>query len=406
MAAYIFRTIDRTGAAQHVTLDAASEHDAIEMLKQRGLILLGRDTPRRLDIRALLAMEIGSTSRLSQSQLTNFTREIASMLRAGLDLERSLRFASEMASSAKMRVIIERLRDQVRDGAPLARAVANEPASFPPLYVGLIRAGEEAGSLANTLERLAELWERNRSLRGSIMASLTYPVFLLITAIGAIFFLLTNVLPEFVPIFVQNGVQLPRSTAFLLAIGSFFAQGWPYLLLAIGALIVVGRAVLRQPGPRLQVDYWLLATPVMGNVLRDMIAARFNRTLGTLLENGVALVPALAIVEQVMLNRAAALALRAATEGARRGQGLARGLETAKILPVRTIHLIRLGEETGQLGAMALRAAAIHEERARQGVERLVSLMVPLITIAMGAAIGFIVASLLLAMLGLNALAH
>ncbi|WP_287994713.1 type II secretion system F family protein, partial [Acidiphilium sp.] len=239
-----------------------------------------------------------------------------------------------------------------------------------------------------------------------IMASLTYPALLLIAAIGAIGFLLTDVLPEFVPIFAENGVKLPGSTRLLLALGHGCAVGWPYaLVLAIlGGLGL--RALLHRPGPRLSVDGMLLRLPVAGALLREAVAARLTRTLGVLLTNGVALVPALAIVQEVIGNRAAAAAIAGATEAARRGAGLARGLESAGLLPIRAIHLLRLGEETGQLGPMALRAAAIHEERTRLGVEKLVALLVPAITVAMGAAIGFIVSSLLLAMLGLDQLAR
>jgi len=405
MLTFTYRTIDRTGAESRTTIEAASEAEAIASLKQRGLILLGPDRAGRFDLRALLATEIGGV-RLSASERADFTRELASMLGAGLDLERSLRFAGEIASSARMRRIVEALRDRVRDGDSLAKALGAEAASFPRLYIGLVRAGEESGSLAGTLENLAELLEASRSLRSSIIASLTYPALLLVAAVGAIGFLLTNVLPEFVPIFAENGVKLPESTRILLAIGHGCAVGWPYAL----AVLVIGgvgvRWLLRRAGPRLWFDGALLRLPIAGRLLREALAARFTRTLGALLSNGVALVPALAIVQEVIGNRAAVAAVAVATEAARRGKGLARGLESARLLPVRTIHLLRLGEETGQLGEMALRAAAIHEERTRLGVEQLVALLVPAITVAMGAAIGFIVASLLLAMLGLNALAH
>lgn len=405
MLTFSYRTIDRSGTESRTTIEAVCEPDAIATLKQRGLILLGPDRAARFDLQALLSTEIGG-GRLSASERANFTRELASMLAAGLDLERSLRFACEIASSARMRRIVEALRDRVRDGSSLAKALTAEAASFPRLYIGLVRAGEESGSLAGTLENLAELLEASRSLRSSIIASLTYPVLLLVAAVGAIGFLLTSVLPEFVPIFAENGVRLPESTRILLAVGHACAVGWPYGL----AMMVLGgfgvRWLLRRAGPRMWFDGALLHLPIAGGLLREALAARFTRTLGALLSNGVALVPALAIVQEVIGNRAAMAAVAVATEAARRGKGLASGLESARLLPVRTIHLLWLGEETGQLGAIALRAAAIHEERTRLGVEQLVALLVPAITVAMGAAIGFIVASLLLAMLGLNALAH
>ncbi len=406
MPDFVFRVIDRAGAPARLAIDAASEAEAIETIKRRGLILLGTAPRRGASLLALLNRDIGGAPRLGADALADFTRELAAMLGAGLDLERALRFAAGTAATPRVRAIILAICDKVRDGAALWRALGHEPRSFPPFYVGLVRAGEESGALAATLEDLAELLERNRSLRAAMIAGLTYPALLALAATGAIVFLLTNVLPEFVPIFAENGVPLPATTRLLLTIGQACAASWPYAL-ALFALAIPGiRLLLARPAPRLRFDRLVLRLPLLGALLREALAARFTRTLGTLLGNGVALVPAMAIVQNVIGNRAAARAIATAADAARHGKGLAAGLAAARLMPERTVQLLRLGEETGQLGRMALRAAAIHEERARLGVQKLVSLLVPAITILMGGAIGFIVASLLLAMLGLDALAH
>jgi general secretion pathway protein F len=400
-----FRAVDRAGVASRVELAAGSEAEALATLKRRGLIVLGRAERRRFDLAALLATEIGG-SRLSASERTDFTREIASMLAAGLDLERALRFAAEITPRARARTLITGLCALVRDGASFARALSAEPSSFPPIYIGLVRAGEESGAMTATLDDLARLLERSRSMHASIVASLTYPALLLVASIGAIGFLLTEVLPQFVAIFAANGAHLPQTTQMLLAIGAFCGLAWPWVLAGAMPCLLTARWLLRHPRVRLRVDALLLRVPVLGSLLREALAARLTRTLGTLLCNGVALVPALAIVGSVIGNRAATAAVTAAGEAARGGKGLARGLEAAGLLPVRAIYLLRLGEETGQLGPMALRAAAVHEERTRLQIEKLVALLVPLITVALGGVIGFIITALLLAMLGLNGLAH
>ena len=406
MADFVFRVIDRAGTPSRLAIAAANEAEAIEAVKRRGLILLGAAPRRGAGLRALLNHDIGGAPRLGADALADFTRELASMLGAGLDLERALRFTAAAAATPRARAIILATCDKVRDGAALWRALGEETRSFPPFYVGLVRAGEESGALATTLEDLAELLERNRSLRAAMIAGLTYPALLALAATGAIVFLLTNVLPEFVPIFAENGVPLPATTRLLLAIGQTCAAVWPYALALLAFAIPGIRLLLARPAPRLRFDRLVLRLPLVGFLLREALAARFTRTLGTLLGNGVALVPAMAIVQNVIGNRAATLAIATAADAARRGKGLAAGLAAAGLMPERTVQLLRLGEETGQLGRMALRAAAIHEERARLGVQQLVSLLVPAITIVMGGAIGFIVASLLLAMLGLDALAH
>ncbi|MBC7801857.1 MAG: type II secretion system F family protein, partial [Gemmatimonadaceae bacterium] len=277
--------------------------------------------------------------------------------------------------------------------------------SFPRLYVGLVRAGEAGGTLAPTLDRLALLLERERALASTVASAMIYPGLLLLVAIGSIVLLLTQVLPQFVPLFEQNGAALPGPTQFLIAAGDAVSSYGLAALLAIVVLVLAGRMALQRPGPRLLLDRLLLRLPVVGGLTREVIAARFTRTLGTLLTNGVPLIGALGIVQDAVGNLAGVAAIERATVSAKGGAGLSAPLDGSGVFPARTIYLLRLGEETAQLGPMALRAAEIHEEKVRLGVQRLVALLVPAITVAMGAVIAGIVASLLLAMLGLNDLA-
>ncbi len=293
----------------------------------------------------------------------------------------------------------------MRDGASLATVLGRFPASFSRLYVGLVRAGEAGGALAATLDRLATLLERERSLQATVTSALVYPALLLVASIGAIVLLLTQVLPQFVPLFEQNGAVLPTPTRLLIGFGNAVSAYGLYALMAFIALVLLARQALRQPTVKLRADRFLLRLPVIGRLTREVVAARFTRTLGTLVINGMPLIGALDIVRDVIGNLAAVGAVQAATESAKGGAGLARPLGQNGIFPLRTTYLLRLGEETAQLGPMALRAAEIHEENTRLGVQRLVALLVPVIIVVMGAAVAGIVASLLLAMLSLNDLA-
>jgi general secretion pathway protein F len=294
----------------------------------------------------------------------------------------------------------------VRDGAPLAAALQSEPRSFPRLTIGLIRAGEAGGDLANTLERLAGLLERQRSLAAAVQSAMIYPALLLVAAIGSIVLLLTQVLPQFVPLFAENGVALPASTAFLLGAGNVVSTYGLYALVALVLLGLAARQALQYPGPRLAADGFLLRLPLVGGLNREILGARFARTLGMLLVNGVPLLGALAIAQEVLGNKAAQSAVQVASDSAKTGQGMAVALGRSGIFPSRLVHLLRLGETTAQLGPLALRAADIHEERTRIALQRLVALLVPAITVLMGAAVAGIVSSLLLAMLSLNDIAQ
>jgi general secretion pathway protein F len=337
--------------------------------------------------------------------VADITRELAVMLAAGQDLDRALRFLVDTAQSARVRGILTQLRDAVRDGAPFAAALSQHPKSFPRLYIGLIRAGEAGGNLGPTLARLADLLERERALRSTVISALIYPIILVVVGVGAIIMLLTQVLPQFTPLFEQAGAALPGPTQFVMDLGWAVSAYWLYATAALLILVMAARQALQRPGIRIVWDRLMFRLPVAGKLAREVMAARLSRTLGTLLQNGVPLVSALGIVVEVIGNTAAEAALRATTESAKGGAGLSRPLQASGIFPIRMVYLLRLGEETAQLGAMAIRAAEIHEEQSRLGIQRVVSLMVPVLIILIGGAVAGIVSSLMLAMLSLTDLA-
>lgn len=407
MPSYRFTAITPAGTLVSGMTEAASEADVVALIRRQGNIPMRTDVARGggIGLDKLLRFEF-SRRNLNRSEVTHFTRELAVMLGAGQDLDRALRFLDETAPSPRVRAVILSLRDQVRDGATLHAALARHPGSFPRLHVGLVRAAEAGGNLAVTLERIATLMERERALTTTVQSAMIYPTMLAVAAVGAIVLLLTQVLPQFTPLFEQNGAALPRSTQLLIDAGALISHDGLWLLLGLVAAGLLLRQALRNPAARTRIDTLSLRLPVIGGLLSEVLASRFTRTLGTLLLNGVPLIAALGIVRDVIGNRAGLTAIDRATESAKGGAGLSRTLGDTGIFPARMIHLLRLGEETAQLGPMALRAAEIHEEATRVRVQRLVALLVPVITIVMGAAVAGIVSSLLLAMLSLNDLAQ
>jgi general secretion pathway protein F len=238
-----------------------------------------------------------------------------------------------------------------------------------------------------------------------LRSAMIYPALLIVAAIGSIMLLLDYVLPQFTPIFEQAGAELPTATRTLMTVGAVVGAATPWLLLVLVAGILIARQLLARPTYRLSVDRLLLRLPIVGGLLRETLAARLTRTLGSLLQNGVPLISALGIAKDALGNTAAAVAVEAAAVGAKGGAGLARPLAAAGLFPARTIHLLQLGEEAAQLSSMALKAADIHDEQARLMMQRLVALAVPMITIGMGLAVAGIVSALLTAMLSLNDLA-
>jgi general secretion pathway protein F len=404
--AFRYRAIGPAGDVQTGVMEAATEADVVAALQRQGSIpMRAEPTERESWFASLWHAELSFGKALRRRDVADIMRELATMLTAGQDLDRALRFLEETATSPRVRGVVAGLRDNVRDGSPLAAAMARYPRVFSRLQVALVRAGEASGQLASTLAHLADLLERQQRLTASVTSALIYPCLLVVAAIFAVTLLLTHVVPQFVPLFQQSGAQLPRSTQFLIDAGAFVSRYGLLALLAFLLLLLIMRAALRAPRARLVVDQLMLRLPIIGGLLREIQAARFSRMLGTLLVNGVSLIAALGIVREAVANLAVLAALDRAAASARAGAGLALPLEEARVFPVRTTHLLRLGEENAELGAMSLRAADIHEERTRVVLERLVALLVPTITIVMGVAVAGIVTSLLTAMLSLNNLA-
>jgi general secretion pathway protein F len=406
VTSFRWSAINSGGDVVHGVVDAPDQDALVDRLQRQGQIVL-RAEPMggRRSLADLLHLEVGIRRGLGRASLGEVTRELAIMLAAGQDLDRALRFVVDNLANERARAILGEVRDKVRAGSSLAAALAAEPRSFSRLYIGMVRAGEAGGTLASTLERLATLLERERSLKSNLRSAMIYPAVLLTAAVGSLVLLLEYVLPQFAPIFEQAGAQLPASTRALMAIGGTLGAAGPYLLLGLLAAGLLARRALAVPAVRLDADRLLLRLPVVGSLMRETLAARLTRTLGTLLQNGMPLIAALGIAKEALGNLAAVQAVDAAVAKAKSGRGLAGPLGEAGVFPARTIHLLQLGEEAAQLAPMALKAADIHDEQARLMVQRLVALAVPIITIAMGLAVAGIIGALLSAMLSLNDLA-
>jgi general secretion pathway protein F len=406
MPSFRWSAVNPGGDVARGVMEAPDRATVVERLQRQGQVVLRADpADARRGWADLLQIELRRNRGIDKTTLGEITRELAIMLAAGQDLDRTLRFVVENTRSTRARVILGTVRDKVRSGNSLAAALAAEPRSFSKLYIGVVRAGEAGGTLPTTLDRLATLLERERSLTANLRSAMIYPALLITAAIGSIFLLLDYVLPQFTPIFEQAGAELPTATRVLMTLGTVVGAAAPWLLIAIVAGVLVTRQLLARPAYRLEFDRVLLHLPVVGGLLRETLAARLTRTLGSLLQNGVPLITALGIAKDALGNLAAAAAFEAAAVGAKGGAGLARPLATAGLFPARTIHLLQLGEEAAQLASMSLKAADIHDEQARLTVQRLVSLAVPTITIVMGLAVAGIISALLTAMLSLNDLA-
>jgi len=301
--------------------------------------------------------------------------------------------------------VLRTLRDSVRGGRSLAASLGEHPAIFRGSILRWCARAKTGGNLAEALSHLADLLEREVKLQASVQSALTYPALLVIAAGGTIVLLLTYVLPQFTPIFAQAGAQLPLATRILIGAGDVVqAYGTLMLALSLAGFLGFYRAFAEEGGSAR--DGTHRAAPAhRGTLVKRTQAARFTRTLGTLLRDGVGLVPALGIAHDVLANLTAAKIVETAVSRVRAGARLAASLAEGGFFPPQTIHLIQLGEETGRLADMALRAADIHDEQVHHSVERMVSLLVPARHHCDGVDCGRNRGSLLVAMLSLNDIA-
>lgn len=345
-----------------------------------------------------------SRTRLGTSDLAFFSMELSTFLEAGVPLGRALAMLASLAERAPVRALLERLNRRVRGGESFADALAQDDAGFTSFYLSMVRAGERGGMLGQALHRLAEFLERATRLRETLLAALWYPAILVVVAILSLGIIVGVVVPRFAEMFAEAGQKLPLPTQALLAVGGF-VQEWGWLLAVVIALIAwVARHLFAQPAVRHRVESTLLRLPLAGTVVSEVEAARFTRALGTLLTGGVTLVDALPIACDAVGNLAVAEGLARAIPQVRSGRGLATPLAEADVFPRLAVELVNVGEETGQLGAMLGRVADTYERGVEVTLRRLVAFAGPVVILTLGALIGSVILSILVAVLGVNQL--
>ena len=397
MSLFTFRALDSQGVTQRGTLQAKDQAAAVAILHKRGWLLLQIDTAGSQGLRH--AFVRGS---LKGAALVSFTQQLATLLGAGQPLERSLGLLLKQPGQPQVRALIERIRDQVKAGKPLSAALEDEGASFSPLYLSMVRAGEAGGALESTLRQLSDYLERSERLRGEVINALIYPAFLVVGVLGSLALLLAYVVPQFVPIFQDLGVPIPLITEVILALGQFLgAYG---LLLLSGLIVALGTlaARLRDPQRRERYDRRLLGLRVLGPLLQRVEAARLTRTLGTLLSNGVALLQALVIARQVCTNRALQAQVADAAESVKGGGTLASAFGTQPLLPDLALQMIDVGEQAGELDSMLLKVADIFDVEAKRGIDRLLAALVPSLTVVMAVLVAVIMLAIMLPLMSLT----
>jgi general secretion pathway protein F len=402
---YRYEAVDAAGETLRDELEAPTPDAAVEQLRDRGLLPLSVNEAKGGLFRGGLGQPLFSKRRaLSRKAIGLFTQQLASLLGAGMPLDRALTILIGVAEDEQSKTLLERVQEKVRGGSALADALEAQGA-FSRFYLNMIRAGEAGGALETVLKRLNEFLERSQALRETVTSALIYPTILLTVAALSVIILLTFVVPQFERLFADAGKALPLATQIVIAIGNGFQHYWWAGLLVIGLIVMTVRRQLSQPENRARWDHWLLRLPLIGDLIAKVETARLSRTLGTLLGNGVSLLNALTIVRETLSNQVLAVALGEVAEHAKTGRGLAEPLLETGNFPKLAVQMIRVGEETGQLQEMLIQVADTYDGEVQTAVKRLLTLLEPVLILGLGVVIAAIIMSILVAILSLNELA-
>jgi len=344
--------------------------------------------------------------RVPGRDLAAFTQQLATLLEAGLPLDRALGILEGLAPSLRLRAITADVLRSVRGGTSLGEALAkHHPRPFSRLYINMVRAGERGGVLEQTLRRLAEFLEEAQEFRDTLVSALIYPTLLATVGGAAVIFLMTFVIPRFADIFRDLGSAIPWPTQVLMAVSGWLTRYWWAVAGGVLAIALLVRAWVATAAGRLRADELILGVPVLGAVVLQTEVARFARITGTLLKSGVPMLAALGVVKEMMGNLVLARAVDGLADGVRRGAGLSRPMDDSHVFPALATHMVRVGEETGRLEDMLLKVGATFETDTRKQVKRLIALVEPAIILVMGLVVAFIVVAMLMAILSITDIA-
>lgn len=402
MAVYEYTAVNAKGKQVKGTEEADSPRALRDALKTKGIFLTEAIEAKDKKTSSR-DVQLPWANRVSSQDVALTTRLLATQARAGIPLATSLTALVEQTESAPLKRVLSEVRQDVNEGLALANAMNKHPKVFSPLYINMIRAGESSGNLDLVLQRLAVFLEDQNKLQGKVIGAMIYPILMMFMAGAIVSFLMISVVPKITEVYADQGQALPFITRLLIGISSFIGSWRVLILIAAiaGAFVLFRRWVATEDGRRTW-DKLLLKIPVAGNLIRLIALARFSRTLATLLDSGVQLLPAMGIVKNILGNKILVEVVEEARLNIREGESIAVPLKRSGEFPPMMTHMISVGEQTGALEAMLENVAETYENQVDTQIEAMTSLLEPLMIIGMGGSVGFIVFAIISPILQLS----
>jgi type IV pilus assembly protein PilC len=386
---------DANGQTRSGKVEAPNAEELRKRLQAEGLQVLevteDRKAPR---------VPAGGYGRVKLSDLAIFARQFSTMLDAGVSLIRCLDVLQAQTNNARLRKILMDLSARVESGESLSRSMARHPKAFSQLIIGLIRAGEVGGVLEESLQRIAGFLEKDVELRRKIRSALTYPVIVLLAAVGIVIFLVSWLVPQFASLFKELGIkEMPAPTQFLIDLSALFTERWYVVIIAVVAILIAYKLFVSTRVGRRVADRVKLRVPVFGPLHHKIVMARFSRTMGTLLASGVPILQAMETVAGVVGNSVVSDAVIESRARIREGEKIADPLQRSKMFPPMVVHMVSVGEESGSLDHMLNKIADFYENEVEMTIASLTAAIEPVMIVLLGFIVGFIVISMFLPMI-------
>jgi len=398
MPVYEYKALNEKGKTVSGIIDTESAVSARQKLRASKIFpttikeVYAEDTPQ--EARSISFGRI--FSRISTSEITMITRQLSTLVGAGFPLVSAISTLIPQSKSHAFRKILSQIKDAIEEGNSFAGALSLYPDTFSQIYINMVRAGETSGTLEIVLERLADTTEKSQLMINKIKSMLAYPAVMALIAMGVLFFLLAYIVPRITSIFNDIDQALPGPTRFLINASEILKSYWWLFLILIVGMVFVFRSIRKTAKGKYAIDKFILRMPFIGSLSRKYAVARFSRTLGSLLENGVPLLSALEIVKNIVGNVIIAETVETAAQEVERGHGLGKALEASQAFPHLSVQMIQVGEQSGQLEPMLEKIADVFENEVESVLTALTSILEPIIILIMGGVVAFIVLSIVL----------
>ena len=410
MARYKFTALDAKGKEVHGEIDADNQAQAVARIREKQYFPTkveelaggGAAAPAKKGAakKGAMQMELKLPKFLQggvkAKQLTAFTRQMSTLVNAGLPLMRALRVLQRQEKNVALRDAVVQMAESIESGSTFAEALAAHPKIFDRLFVNMVKAGEVGGVLDVVLARLAEFQEKAEKIKGKVKSAMTYPVVVLVMALSILGFLMTYIVPKFAEIFgdLMGGMGMPMLTQFVMNASDTMVNRFPLVLIVLVVLVVVLKLLAKTDKGRLGIDQFKLHAPVFGNLISKNSISRFTRTLGTLMAAGVPVLQALNIVKETVGNEVIAKAVTTIHDAVKEGENMAPPIASSKVFPPMVVSMVEVGEETGALPDMLMKIADSYDDDVDNAVAAMTSIIEPLLIIFLAVVVGTIVIAL------------